>query len=472
MKIKKLFTIVIMFVLIIPQCVIPISGKAETVKNSEELDISKGWTIDYVPDFQPLVDAIFLQNNTMSSGTVKGVLVQAGNIGNATLTAQKVIPMKKGHAYDLDLIYAQYYTNGGSGYIDFNGEKIIATTDSADHEYKKTIIPTSDMSYKITISFINKYAGNAYVKLGYNLEKGGIVDKQAAVNVHDSNLYVGDTWKAEDNFDSALDNVGNTVALSQITIDSSKVDTTKAGTYNVTYTYDGVTSTAKVTVKDRQTAVNVHDSNLYVGDSWKAQDNFDSALDKDGNAIDFSKVTVDDSKVDTTKSGAYDVTYSYDGVTSTAKVTVKDKQTAVNVHDSNLYVGDTWKSEDNFDSALDKDGNPIDFSKVTVDDSKVDTTKAGTYDVTYTYDGVTSTAKITVEVNSTHKSTPKKSINNDKASGKKIAHKNNENTKSSVSKKTLPQTGDCNDKVLTLTGLASMALLGLAAFLKRREIKK
>ncbi|MGY3713882.1 bacterial Ig-like domain-containing protein, partial [Lactococcus petauri] len=137
--------------------------------------------------------------------------------------------------------------------------------------------------------------------------------------------------------------------------------------------------------------LNVHDTTLYVGDAWTAEDNFDSALDKDGNAVDFSQVSVDASKVDTSKAGTYDVTYTYDGVTSTAKVTVKDKQTAVNVHDSTLYVGDAWTAEDNFDSALDKDGNAVDFSQVSVDASKVDTSKAGTYDVTYTYDGVTST---------------------------------------------------------------------------------
>ncbi|OUK00913.1 bacterial Ig-like domain-containing protein, partial [Lactococcus petauri] len=84
-------------------------------------------------------------------------------------------------------------------------------------------------------------------------------------------------------------------------------------------------------------------------DAWTAEDNFDSALDKDGNAVDFSQVSVDASKVDTSKAGTYDVTYTYDGVTSTAKVTVKDKQTAVNVHDSTLYVGDAWTAEDNFD---------------------------------------------------------------------------------------------------------------------------
>ena len=317
---KKTFTFLIVLIITVSQFVITIHGEADTTKNSGDLDISQGWTIpEYVSNIQPDVDKIFLQNLEMNTGTLRGVLVQAINIGDATLTVQKVIPMKKGHAYDLDLIYAQYYTNGGSGYIDFNGEKIIATTDPSDHEYKKTVIPTADMSYKITIYFISTYGGNPYFKLAYK-KNGGITDKQAVVNVHDSSLYVGD--------------------------------------------------------------------------SWKARDNFDSALDKTGHSIDFSQVTVDSSKVDTTKAGIYDVTYTYDGVTSTAKVTVKNKKTT----------------------------------------------------------GISNT--------------------NDKASGKQITHKNNENTKISTSKKHLPQTGDANERFLTLIGIVSLVSFGLAARLKRRGIRK
>ncbi|MGC5927598.1 bacterial Ig-like domain-containing protein, partial [Enterococcus faecalis] len=101
--------------------------------------------------------------------------------------------------------------------------------------------------------------------------------------------------------------------------------TSKAGTFDVTYTYDGVTSTATITVKEKQTAVNVHDSTIYVGDEWKAEDNFDSALNKDGEAVEFKDITVDDSQKDTSKAGTFDVTYTYDGVTSTATITVKEK---------------------------------------------------------------------------------------------------------------------------------------------------
>ncbi|WKF72352.1 bacterial Ig-like domain-containing protein [Lactococcus lactis] len=477
---KKTFTFLIILMITLSQFAMTIHGEANTTKNSADLDISQGWTIsEYVSNIQPDVDKIFLQNLDMNTGTLRGVLVQAINIGDATLTVQKVIPMKKGHSYDLDLIYAQYYSNGGSGYIDFNGEKIIATTDPSDHEYKKTVIPTADMSYKITISFISKYGGNPYFKLAYK-KNGGITDKQTTVNVHDSSLYVGDTWKPQDNFDSVIDKTGHSIDISQVTVDSSKVDTTKAGTYNVTYTYDGVTSIAKVTVKDKKIAVNVHDSSLYVGDTWKPQDNFDSVIDKTGHSIDISQVTVDSSKVDTTKAGTYNVTYTYDGVTSIAKVTVKDKKIAVNVHDSSLYAGDTWKPQDNFDSVIDKTGHSIDISQVTVDSSKVDTTKAGTYNVTYTYDGVTSIAKVTVK----DKIIPEKPVNtgknNDipitssknKVYGKQTTHKNSENTKSSTHKKYLPQTGDFKEGFLTFIGIVILVSIGLSTLIKRRRIRK
>ncbi|WP_249686347.1 bacterial Ig-like domain-containing protein [Enterococcus casseliflavus] len=224
-----------------------------------------------------------------------------------------------------------------------------------------------------------------------------VKEKQTAVNVHDSTIYVGDNWEAKDNFDSALDKDGNSVDFQDLIVDASQADTSKAGTFEVTYTYDGVTSTATITVKEKMTAVNVHDSTIYVGETWEAKDNFDSALDKDGNSIDFQDLTVDAGKADTSKAGTFEVTYTYDGVTSTAIVTVKEKQTAVNVHDSTIYVGDTWEAEDNFDSALDKDGNSVDFQDLMVDASQADTSKAGSFEVMYTYDGITSTATITVK---------------------------------------------------------------------------
>lgn len=61
----------------------------------------------------------------------------------------------------------------------------------------------------------------------------------------------------------------------------------------------------------------------------------------------------------------------------------KDQDLAhVTVHDSSLKVGDNWSPEDNFDEATDFSGNIEEFSDIIVDGA-VDTTKPGTYEVTY-----------------------------------------------------------------------------------------
>ncbi|WP_301405441.1 bacterial Ig-like domain-containing protein, partial [Enterococcus entomosocium] len=194
------------------------------------------------------------------------------------------------------------------------------------------------------------------------------------------------------------------------------------------------------------------DSTLYIGTEWKAEDNFDSAIDKDGNPVDFADVTVEGT-VDTSKTGTYEVSYSYEGVTSVATITVKAIQTAVNVHDSTLYIGTEWKAEDNFDSAIDKDGNPVDFADVTVEGT-VDTSKAGTYEVSYSYEGVTSTAVITIR---------------DK---EKNSDPNNDNNKGQDShntgEKVLPQTGEQTNTIWTLAGFLTV-LLSLIYFVKKRK---
>ncbi|PCZ72321.1 cell surface protein, partial [Listeria monocytogenes] len=212
---------------------------------------------------------------------------------------------------------------------------------------------------------------------------------------HDSAIYIGDTWSAEDNFDSALDKDGNSIAFADIEVKGT-VDTDKAGTYPVTYTYDGVSKTINIQVKDILTAVNAHDSEIYVGDSWDAKDNFDSAQDKDGNTVDWKDINVSENPtVDLETAGVYKVTYSYDGVSKTINLTVNPRKTSVEVHDSIIYTGDAWKAEDNFDNATDKKGDPISFEDVTVT-GQVDPETAGAYEVSYIYDGVKKVAHITV----------------------------------------------------------------------------
>ncbi|EHH7705642.1 DUF5011 domain-containing protein [Listeria monocytogenes] len=216
------------------------------------------------------------------------------------------------------------------------------------------------------------------------------------VNVHDSILYLGDTWTATDNFDSALNKVGETVPFGDIQVEGS-VDTNTAGIYSVTYTYKGVSKKAKIEVKENLTEINAHDSTIYTGDTWRAGDNFDSGLDKDGNALSLKDLTVIGT-VNTNLAGVYTITYKYEDTVSSITVTVKENKKGINGHDSSIYVGEAWTAADNFDNAVDKDGKPVSFADIKVkEEPKVDVNKAGRYQITYNYDGASTTVTLTVK---------------------------------------------------------------------------
>ncbi|EDO1145664.1 DUF5011 domain-containing protein [Listeria innocua] len=227
---------------------------------------------------------------------------------------------------------------------------------------------------------------------------------QTTLEAKDSVIYTGDKWKAEDNFISATDKTGNSVDFKDIKVEGT-VDTTKAGTNKVTYTYANQSKEVTITVKADQATLEAKDSIIYTGDKWKAEDNFISATDKAGKTIDFKKIKVEGT-VDTTKAGDYDITYSYSGVTrstelsKTITVTVKKNQANLEAKDSTLYEGDKWIAKDNFVSATDKDGNTVDFKAIEVKGT-VNTTKAGTYKITYSYAGISKTITVTVLANQT-----------------------------------------------------------------------
>ncbi|MFS1009877.1 bacterial Ig-like domain-containing protein [Enterococcus casseliflavus] len=219
---------------------------------------------------------------------------------------------------------------------------------------------------------------------------------QSTVVAKDSALYVGDTWSAADNFVSATDKQGNPLSFSAVTV-SGDVDTSKEGSYEVTYTNGNVTAKATITVVSNQATVVAKDSTIYVGDKWEAADNFVSATDKTGKAVTLESIVVNGT-VDTTTAGQYDVVYKNGNVEATATITVLADETSVQAKDSTLYVGDTWSAVDNFVSATDKQGNPLSFSAVTVS-GDVDTSKEGSYEVTYTNGNATAKATITVVSN-------------------------------------------------------------------------
>ncbi|OJG66797.1 LPXTG-domain-containing protein cell wall anchor domain [Enterococcus moraviensis] len=208
-----------------------------------------------------------------------------------------------------------------------------------------------------------------------------VLPNQTTVFGKDSTIAVGTNWTPKDNFVSATDKTGKTVAFDQIKV-TENVDTTKVGDYDVEYDNQGQKHQVIVHVVANQETLAVRDSTIYVGDSWQEADNFVSATDKYGKNVPIQDVTVT-GNVDTTKPAVYEVVYGSGKLKETAKITVKADQSTLIVKDSTIYVGDDWKSADNFVSATDRDGKDISFEKVEVTGS-VETKEKGEYHVTYT----------------------------------------------------------------------------------------
>jgi LPXTG-motif cell wall-anchored protein len=152
--------------------------------------------------------------------------------------------------------------------------------------------------------------------------------------------------------------------------------------------------------------IDLHDVTIDAGDDWNWSNSIDGLVDQFGNPVDVQAlyaanpkaVKLRGDRVNTKRPGTYQVTFKYAGKTVTALVIVKADQTSLNVHDTDLHAGGTWQPQDAFDGATDKDGQPIDFSNVTVT-GDVNPAVPGEYQVTYTVGNQSQTITVTVKEN-------------------------------------------------------------------------
>ncbi|WP_429864086.1 fibrinogen-binding MSCRAMM adhesin Fss2 [Enterococcus faecalis] len=275
------------------------------------------------------------------------------------------------------------------------------TTDEKG-QYSFDAIMTGDYTLRVTnvpqeYSVDEEYLTGKAIKLvkGDNQLKIPLTKTidHSRLQVKDTTIYVGDKWEAEDNFVSATDKTGQDVPFEKITV-SGQVDTSKAGVYPIVYSYEGKEETAHVTVKPDQSKLEVKDTTIYVGDSWKPEDNFVSATDKTGQDVPFEKIDVQGT-VNVDKIGDYEIVYKNGTKEAKAIVHVRD-DSRLQVKDTTIYVGDSWEAEENFVSATDKTGQDVPFEKITVS-GQVDTSKAGVYPIVYSYEGKEETANVTVK---------------------------------------------------------------------------
>jgi len=320
-----------------------------------------------------------------------------------------------------------------------------------------------------------------------------VLADQTSVKAKDSTLYVGDDWEAADNFVSATDKTGATVELSGVIV-TGTVDTNQEGTYEVTYTNGKVSATATITVVAHEETVVAKDSTIYEGEKWQAIDNFVSATDKSGQAVDYDQVLISGT-VNTDVPGKYQVIYRNGKAEATAAITVLVDQTSVTVKDSVIYVGDNWTAADNFVSATDRDGKSLALEQLLVDGS-VDTKKTGTYQVTYSIvtdeaatpnffarlfgtrsqEAVTATATIKVvekaEEPEENDQQPEKD-DSDKGQQKPTDEgQTDKQTKATAKdKRVLPKTGTAITQGYSIAGVSLVALAGIVFFRKKHTNK-
>ncbi|WP_314574684.1 bacterial Ig-like domain-containing protein [Enterococcus gilvus] len=267
--------------------------------------------------------------------------------------------------------------------------------------FDKVTAPKADAVDTMTI-------GDYEVTYSYNGKEAKatihVVANQEALKVKDVTIYEGDDWSAADNFVNAADKDGNGISFDKVkTSGASDVNTNKEGTYEVTYQYGNQTQVGKVIVLKNQTSITTKDSTIYVGGSWNPADNFVSAIDKDGSAVDFSQVTGPaNNAVDVSTIGEYTLTYTLNGKEAKATVHVVADQETLTVRDVTIYEGEAWKAADNFVSATTKDGGDVAFKDVAVSGADaVNVNQVGDYEVSYTYGSQKTTGKVTVLKNQT-----------------------------------------------------------------------
>lgn len=320
-----------------------------------------------------------------------------------------------------------------------------------------------------------------------------VLADQTRVKAKDSTLYVGDDWEAADNFVSATDKTGATVELSGVIV-TGTVDTNQEGTYEVTYTNGKVSDIATITVVAHEETVVAKDSTIYEGEKWQAVDNFVSATDKSGQAVDYDQVLTSGT-VNTDVPGKYQVIYRNGKAEATATITVLADQTSVTVKDSVIYVGDNWTAADNFVSATDRDGKSLALEQLLVDGS-VDTKKTGTYQVNYSIvtdeaatpnffarlfgtdsqEAVTATATIKViekaEDPEEEDQQPEKDDSNKGQEKPTDAGQPGKQSKATAKdKRVLPKTGTAITQGYSIAGVNLVALAGIFFFRKKHTNK-
>ncbi|EUJ25188.1 immunoglobulin-like domain-containing protein, partial [Listeria cornellensis] len=273
-----------------------------------------------------------------------------------------------------------------------------------DVQVKSDAAPKGTSLQIQTVGKVNgvKYTSSAATKLVIPGEK-------PVISASDKSVKKGSTFDPLDGVSATDTEDGN--VTSQVKVTANNVDTSKVGTYHVTYSVtdsDGNTTTKTITVTVTSTdapTISATDKSVKKGTTFNPLTGVSASDLEDGNVTSIIQVTAND--VNTSKVGTYHVTYSVtnsDGNTTTKTITVtvtSNDAPVISATDKTMKKGGTFNPLTGVSATDTEDGNLTSSVKVTA--NNVDTSKVGTYHVTYAVtdsDGNTTTKTITVTVTS------------------------------------------------------------------------
>lgn len=328
-------------------------------------------------------------------------------------------------------------------------------------------------------------------------KNAGIINHIPVISADDKAFKVGDTFSDEIALKgvTAYDDEDKDIT-SSVTVHEHDVNTSVAGDYTVTYKVtdsQGATAykTVNVYVYPKTEAINhipaIHavDKTLTVGDTFDPKKDVTASDQEDGDIT--SSIEVVENTVDTAKAGTYTITYKVTdskgaSCTKTIYVTVNPKMESlneipvINAEDKTLAVGDSFDPMKDV-TASDKENGDL-TAKIEVINNTVDTTKAGTYTVTYKVtdkDGASVTKTIAVTVKDKEQeeqpTTPTKPDKGDNGSKGDKGNNSSTDTKKDTSKTGQSvKTGDTSN-VLLWSVIAMISLAGVVtiSLIKRRK---
>lgn len=328
-------------------------------------------------------------------------------------------------------------------------------------------------------------------------KNAGIINHIPVISADDKAFKVGDTFSDEIALKgvTAYDDEDKDIT-SSVTVHEHDVNTSVAGDYTVTYKVtdsQGATAykTVNVYVYPKTEAINhipaIHavDKTFTVGDTFDPKKDVTASDQEDGDIT--SSIEVVENTVDTAKAGTYTITYKVTdskgaSCTKTIYVTVNPKMESlneipvINAEDKTLAVGDSFDPMKDV-TASDKENGDL-TAKIEVINNTVDTTKAGTYTVTYKVtdkDGASVTKTIAVTVKDKEQeeqpTTPTKPDKGDNGSKGDKGNNSSTDTKKDTSKTGQSvKTGDTSN-VLLWSVIAMISLAGVVtiSLIKRRK---